>query len=66
MNYENCIKRLILCLKYKAHENLFSRHVYVNSIYCPSKASMKQRLIANTQNSRTLKLGKTIFLQNKN
>ena len=50
MNYENCIKRLILCLKYKAHENLFSRHVYVKSIYCPSKASMKQRLMANTQN----------------
>ena len=53
---------LILCLKYKTHENLVSSHLYVNSIYCYLKVTMKQKLMTKTQNLRMLKIAKTIFL----
>ena len=43
MSYKNAIKMPILCLKYNSHEDLFSGHLYVNSICCPLKATMEQR-----------------------
>ena len=42
MSYKNAIKMPILCLKYNSDEDLFSGHLYVNSI-CPLKATMEQR-----------------------